>query len=182
MGEAAERLGTTVDAIRKRVQRGTIPHDKAEDGRVWVLLDTDRTWQDTDRDAAGQRQDNGGELVEELRDRVAYLERQVEEEREARRRADTIIAQLSAATAEQARTIRAIEAPREPTEVAETVEEEPEAAEPRSDREGSEILQDEPTDAPGSPEQAEAVEDRGGVPPEPQAGARRPWWRRVFGG
>jgi hypothetical protein len=51
------------------------------------------------------------ELVEELRDRVAYLERQVEEEREARRRADTILAQLSQANAEQARTIRALEAP-----------------------------------------------------------------------
>jgi hypothetical protein len=41
-------------------------------------------------------------MVEELRDRIAYLEHQVEEEREARRRADTILAQLSAATAEQA--------------------------------------------------------------------------------
>jgi len=30
----------------------------------------------------------------ELRDRVAYLERQVEEEREARRRADMLMAQL----------------------------------------------------------------------------------------
>ena len=33
-------------------------------------------------------------LVEELRDRVRYLERQVEEEREARRRADTLLARL----------------------------------------------------------------------------------------
>ena len=102
--EAAEHLGTTVDAIRKRVQRDTIAHDKDLDGRVWVLLGTDMPRQDTDQDTAGRRQDSGSRMVEELRDRIAYLERQVEEEREARRRADTILAQLSAATAEQART------------------------------------------------------------------------------
>ncbi len=93
----------------------------------------DDTGQDTGQDTAGQRQDSGSEMVEELRDRIAYLERQVEEEREARRRADTILAQLSAATAEQARTIRAIEAPvsEEDTEGAGTAEEEPEEAAPR---------------------------------------------------
>jgi excisionase family DNA binding protein len=37
--EAAELLGTTVDAIRKRVQRGTIPYKKDSDGRVWIVLD-----------------------------------------------------------------------------------------------------------------------------------------------
>ena len=39
--EAAEVMGITVDAIRKRVARGTIPHEKDDDGRVWVILDTD---------------------------------------------------------------------------------------------------------------------------------------------
>ena len=82
------------------------------------------------QDTAGRRQASGSEMVEELRDRIAYLERQVEEEREARRRADTILAQLSAASAEQARTIRAIEAPAssEAPEAAQTVEEAPEEA------------------------------------------------------
>src|SRR5215218_6044722 len=47
--EAAERLGTTVDAIRKRVQRDTIAHEKDSDGRVWIFLDAGRTRQDTDR-------------------------------------------------------------------------------------------------------------------------------------
>jgi hypothetical protein len=32
--EAAEVMGITVDAIRKRVARDTIPHEKDEDGRV----------------------------------------------------------------------------------------------------------------------------------------------------
>jgi hypothetical protein len=84
---------------------------------VWILLDTGRPRQDADHDTTGHRQDAGGaslDLAEELRERIRYLERQVEEEREARRRADTILAQLSAANAEQARTIRAIEAPASP--------------------------------------------------------------------
>ena len=144
MQEAAEHLGTTVDAIRKRVQRNTIAHDKDPDGRVWILLDTDMPRQDIGQDTAGQRQDNGSEMVEELRDRIAYLERQVEEEREARRRADTILAQLSAATAEQARTIRAIEAPAS-EEVSEDAETFDEATEHRSATAG-------PQTAPRSPQ------------------------------
>jgi predicted nucleic acid-binding Zn-ribbon protein len=70
------------------------------------------------------------ERVEDLREQVSYLRWQLDEEREARRRADTILVQLSAANAEQARTIRALEAPSEPAEEApedaETVEEAPE--------------------------------------------------------
>jgi hypothetical protein len=89
--QAADHLGTTVDAIRKRVQRGAIPYEKDAAGRVWILLDTGRPR----HDATGHRQDAGGELADELRDRIRYLERQVEEEREARRRADTLLAQLA---------------------------------------------------------------------------------------
>jgi len=40
--QAAEVMGVTVDAIRKRVSRDTIPHERDEDGRVWVVLDTDQ--------------------------------------------------------------------------------------------------------------------------------------------
>ena len=46
-----------------------------------------------------------------LREQVSYLRRQLDEEREARRRADTIIAQLARANEEQARTIGELEAP-----------------------------------------------------------------------
>lgn len=103
--EAAEVLELTVDAVRKRVERGTIEHEKDQSGRVWILLDADRT-------LTGPRH----ELVETLRDQVAHLREQLAEEREARRRADTIIAQLSQTAAEQARTIRALEAPESPPE------------------------------------------------------------------
>ena len=40
--KAAEVMGVTVDAIRKRISRDTIPHERDEDGRVWVVLDTDQ--------------------------------------------------------------------------------------------------------------------------------------------
>jgi len=58
------------------------------------------------------------ELVEELRDRVRYLERQVEEERGSRRRADTLLAQLMQRIPELE---APREAPQEPREAPETV-------------------------------------------------------------
>ena len=151
--EAARRLGIKEDAVRKRIQRGSMRHEKAEDGRVYVWVDaaqdatqdTGQTSQDAYQDAA---QD---ERLEDLREQIAYLRRQLDEERDARRRADMILAQLSQATAEQARTIRELEAPQEATEAAETVENEPERAEPRSSTE------------------------------EGQESDQRPWWRRIFG-
>ena len=113
--EAADDLGITVEAVRNRIKRGTLSSEK-EGGSVFVLLDreqergTDQTAGQSgagrDQPAAGRRgpqehsrdqpqpDDRPAELVEELRDRIAYLERQVEEEREARRRADTLMARL----------------------------------------------------------------------------------------
>jgi hypothetical protein len=140
--EAAEHLGTTVDAIRKRVQRDTIAHEKDPDGRVWVLLDTDRTQRDPDQDATGQQQDALLEAkdgtIADLRDRVASLERQLERRETDTERLHQVILGLAQTNAEQARTIRAIEAPasEEATEDAETVDEAPEKAEPRSDAQG----------------------------------------------
>lgn len=37
--EAAYRLGVKDDAIRKRIQRGTLQYEKNEDGRVYVFID-----------------------------------------------------------------------------------------------------------------------------------------------
>jgi hypothetical protein len=99
-----------VDAIRSRIKRDSIGHVR-EGGRVYVVLGDDQGTTSTDQggDQGSARLSAQAALVEGLRDQVTYMRRQLAEEREARRRADTILAQLSAANAEQARTIRAIE-------------------------------------------------------------------------
>ncbi len=126
--EAAAVLGLSSDAVRKRAARGTIPSRKEPDGSVRVRLDGEHAWRDGDQPSggteAGRRLDgHQEELVEELRDRVRFLERQVEEERESRRRADTIIAQLTQANAALARRVPELEAPREPRGAPETAAE-----------------------------------------------------------
>jgi hypothetical protein len=108
--EAAAKLGISEADVRKRVQRGQIPHERADDGRLFVWISPGETRHAASRDRSGSSREEP-ELVAELRDRIRSLENQLAEERDARRRADTIIAQLSQATAEQARTIRAIEVP-----------------------------------------------------------------------
>src|SRR5919107_2506519 len=123
--EAAERLGTTVDAIRKRVQQDTITHEKDSDGRVWIFLDTDRTRQDTDRDMAGHRQDHEPSALISAKDEtISTLREQLQAERQAHAEARRLLA----AALER---IPAIEAPQEASEASETVEEEPDRAEPR---------------------------------------------------
>ena len=87
VADAAERLGITKEAVRKRISRRTLRSDKDPDGTVRVYLPPSGTTSTTpvgDRDL----------LHQEQRERIAYLERQVEEEREARRRADTLLARL----------------------------------------------------------------------------------------
>jgi DNA-binding Lrp family transcriptional regulator len=158
VSEAAGELGISAEAVRSRIKRRTLRSIK-EGPTVYVLLTTDQTRPDRDQTtpeqgrASAQTSDQS-ERLEDLREQVVYLRRQLDEEREARRRADTILVQLPAANAEQARTIRAIEAPAsdEPAEAPETVEEAPEGAEPRS------------------------------ATVSTQEAAQRPWWRRMFGG
>ena len=161
--EAADHLGTSVDAVRKRVARGSMASDKGEDGRVYVWLDTDRT----------ERHVDGDVLVDTLRDQVSYLRGQLSEEREARRRADTIIAQLARANEEQARTIRAIEAP------AASPAGEPQDAPGGSDTstEELEVVEEQtaPAEAPEPTEEpSEEAEGEGQAPEEPQPATHEP--------
>src|ERR671921_104710 len=80
-------------------------------------------------EAGREAQVDGGALVEVLREQAEYLRGQLAEEREARRRADTIIAQLTQANATLAARVPELEAPQEHSEAAETVEEAPSEAE-----------------------------------------------------
>jgi hypothetical protein len=150
--EAAKVLGIGTDAVRKRIARDTIPHEKDDDGRVYVYLDTGH-------DEGHDKQEKAPELVESLREQIGYLQGVIatrdEELRtraeELRRRdqdlerRDRIIAALTE------RIPQALEPPSGERESPQTVEEEPERAEPRPDTPGA------------------------------QEGVRRPWWRRWFG-
>jgi hypothetical protein len=78
---AAAELGTTVDALRKRVQRGTIEHERDDEGHVWILLDTVRPRQDTDQDTV-RPQSERDELISELRAHNATLREQLKAERQ----------------------------------------------------------------------------------------------------
>ncbi len=114
--EAARRLGVSEGAVRKRVTRKTLPHDKAPDGRVFVYLDTrDRRGVDVGQDEGVDPHSNA--LISRLEGEVEFLRDQV-------RRQQEIIAQ-------QALTMRQLSAPSETPEDAETAEEAPEGPEPR---------------------------------------------------
>ncbi len=91
--EAAEVLGTTVDAVRMRARRGSLESDKEPDGRVYVYLSEDSS------ETKHRLNVEPDALILAKEETIALLREQLSEEREARRRADTIIAQLTQANA-----------------------------------------------------------------------------------
>ena len=119
--EAAEVMGVTVDAIRKRISRRTIPHERDEDGRVWVLLDNDQDATSNVHDTDQPPSDSTA-LISEMRGRIEDLRDQLEAERQGHAEARRLL------MAALERIPPALEAPRG----AETVEEAPEGSEPRS--------------------------------------------------
>jgi excisionase family DNA binding protein len=121
--EAANALGVSVDAIRKRIQRGTIPHERHEDGRVYVLLDKARSMQDTSSTSSstvpdedeGERPVRYGteEFIGSLQDQIGFLRRELE-------RKDAILLRM----AERIPELEASPAPPEPRDASKTVSEE----------------------------------------------------------
>jgi len=152
--EAADILGVSKEAVRKRVIRGTLRSEKAPDGRVYVYLDAVGDAPPThERDV----------LISQLTDEVAYL-------REESRRKDEIIMQ-------QAMTMRQLtsptpapepeaspEPPGEPTEATE----QPGRVVPQTPLEGPET----PAEATDEQQGRGPVPDIGG----PQEATERRWW------
>jgi hypothetical protein len=111
IGEAADRLGLSTDAIRRRLHRGTLAGEKV--AGVWHVVlppdqagDTataapgarpgdDRAGSGPDRAATGDATGATAALIDAQREEIAYLRSALDAEREARRRADTIIIELS---------------------------------------------------------------------------------------
>jgi hypothetical protein len=131
VAEAADMLGISTGAVRNRLSRGTLPSTK-ESGTVYVLLPDDMS-RDAERDAddtpGGIPPSDSDVLTSELRDRLRYVEGQLEAERQAHAEARRIIAGL-------VERIPAIEAPADTPEASETAEEQQGRSRPHSDAPG----------------------------------------------
>jgi hypothetical protein len=207
--EAARRLGISEGAVRKRVTRDSMEHEKDDDGRVYVFLDAGGRQRVDDRQDTGV-DPNSSALISRLEGEVAFLRDQVQRQQEIIAQQAVTMRQLTAAPSQ------------EPPEDAETVEARPEGAEPQSapaeaeDELGAERARRETAEttlqegmaeqrrrreeaererdelrrqlyARREPRESRASDDeqqgRGQPGPEatgPQAGARRPWWRKVL--
>jgi excisionase family DNA binding protein len=104
--EAAEVLGTSVDAVRMRVRRGSLQSEKDPDGRVYV-------WVDEDSSETKPRIDGEPSMLISAKDETIHvLTQQLEAERRANEENRRIIAALTSR-------IPAIEAPPDEREAAE---------------------------------------------------------------
>ena len=133
--QAADILGISTGAVRSRLSRGTLRSVK-ESGTVYVLLPAGMP-RDADRDATDTQADmppsDSDALRSELRDRLRYVEAQLEAERQAHAEARRIIAGL-------VERIPALEAPQE-------TRESPQAATEEADR-GNAPAQPQPATSP----------------------------------
>jgi hypothetical protein len=109
VAEASGILGVTVEAVRGRIKRDTLEHEKAEDGTVYVLLKPDQSRPAPDQ-SANQSTDQAMTM--------ARLENEVQFLREELARKDAILLNMTEA-------MKALTPPREDA---------PESPEPRSGR------------------------------------------------
>jgi excisionase family DNA binding protein len=173
--EAARTLGIKEESVRKRVRRGKMRFEKDEDGRLYVYVDGTQT-------AGGERVDKPEdpyadqsvdesrdlthELIESKDETIRILQDQLQEEREARRRADTIIAQLTQADLVHAQRMPELEASQVHEEAIQG------AAESAAGVHGHS----------GTGDPLDAVRPRDTAEFPMRGSLTRPWWRRAFGG
>jgi hypothetical protein len=88
VAEASEALGISVEAVRGRIKRDTLEHEKAEDGTVYVLLKPDQSRPAPDQ-SANQSTDQAMTM--------ARLENEVQFLREELARKDAILLNMTEA-------------------------------------------------------------------------------------
>ena len=154
VAEAARVLGVTRDAIHKRINRGSIEHEKGEDGRFYVYVDISTSDLDTSTDESKDKSkvETLERLLENQQDRISFLERELERRGDETERLHQIVAGLTRATAELSVRLPELEASSEPPGAPEIVTAKPQ---------GPEVTR------PGTGEAQEPVE-------------RRSWWQRMF--
>jgi excisionase family DNA binding protein len=106
VAEAAVLLGTSKEAVRKRIARGTLRSEKDPDGSVRVYVPVSPTASDPGNPQAGVE---CSALIEELRDRMRFLEEQLRREQDAHSEARRLVAALIQRVPE-------VEAPSEPSD------------------------------------------------------------------
>jgi hypothetical protein len=125
VAQAAEILGVTVEAIRGRIKRGTLKHER-HSGTVYVLLEADqstnRTRPDTDQ-TADRLQSDSTALISAKDETITTLRDQLEAERQAHAEARRLL-------------MAALERIPPQLEAPQTAEEERERTEPQSSTEG----------------------------------------------
>lgn len=90
LAEAAAKLGTSKDAVRMRVRRGTLRSEKGANGRVYVFLNATTYGVHPESEVEGAE----ARLVEVLRAQVEDLRGRLDRETEANRENRRIIAGL----------------------------------------------------------------------------------------
>jgi hypothetical protein len=161
VAEAAEALGVTRDAIHKRIRRGSVKHEKGEDGRFYVYVDASTPGLDesVDKSKVESKVEVLERLIEGQQDRIEFLERELERRGDETTRLHQIVGGLTQANARLAARVPELEAPASPE--ARESSESPGATET-------------PAPAPGGPQATAGRPETGGE--------RRSWWRRVLGG
>jgi excisionase family DNA binding protein len=161
--EAARSLGIKEESVRKRVRRKKMRSEKDEDGRLYVYVDATKTIRGERGSlhagrSADESRDFARELIESKDETIRILQVQLQEEREARRRADTSIAQLTRANAVLAQRVTELEATQGTVGGAAGVQQ----------------------DGTGEPHGSARPRDTAEFPV--RGSLIHPWWRRVFGG
>jgi hypothetical protein len=117
LSTAAQRLGLTVETVRKRLQRGKIKGFKGADGAWRVVLDKVDNRQDKPGQAAGQKQDKPGQnddpLVAALRDEVHFLRSQLQARDDALQRRDEEIRRVHVLLQQEQQQVKALSDQRE---------------------------------------------------------------------
>jgi len=152
---AAELLGTTTEAVRKRASRGSLRSDR-HDGRVVVWVDDGRT--EGGREAQVDRE----ALLEAKEETIRILQEQLRLRAEEIQRRDVIISQLTQANAALAARVPELEAAS--------------TAEPPSGTREDAVTS---TPQPGRVEPQAPLEDA--TPEESAQEERRSWWQRMLG-
>jgi hypothetical protein len=153
--EAAEVLGTSVDAVRMRVRRGSLESEKDPDARVYVWVEGDASETKPELDGESTA------LMSAKDETIRVLNEQLQAERQAHAEARRLLAGALDRIPPQ------LEAPRVSSEASESVVEEQERAQPRSSTAGPQEGAERPRDTAEFPMRGSLA---------------RPWWRRMFSG